>query len=87
MFIILNKVGPPGKGFINYRMSTVTDHEKSTGHIKSSQVMESRRAAERGESVAHKTLILMNEAHRKRLENMFRNVHALVKNHFQILSG
>ena len=76
---------PTGKGFIsgskNYRSSTVTDHEKSTGHIKSSQVMESRRAAERGESVAHKTLILMNEAQRKRLENMFRNVHALVKNH------
>ena len=42
---------PTGKGFIsgskNYRPSTVTDHEKSTGHIKSSQVMESRRAAER----------------------------------------
>lgn len=79
MFIIPSKVGLPVKdlfvGSKNYRTSTVTDHEKSTGHIKSSQVMESRRAAERGKIVAHKTLILMNEAQRKRLENMFRNVH------------
>jgi hypothetical protein len=50
-------------------------------HLAVSRVVQSREAADKGKSVAHKTLLSINEAQRRKIDNMFRNIHALVKNH------
>ncbi|XP_062600058.1 zinc finger protein 862-like [Saccostrea cucullata] len=67
-------------GSNNIRFSTVTDHEKSISHIHPSKVVASRVEAAKKTSVAHKTVISLNEAARKQIELKFRNIHALVKN-------
>lgn len=66
-------------GSKNYRFSTVSDHETSSVHVKSVEIIKSRKAAENRESVAHKSVISLNNSVRKQIEYKFRNIHALIK--------
>lgn len=68
-------------GSKHFRSSTVSDHEKSANHLTAAKAIQSRKDAEHGKSLAYKSILLMNEARRNRIENMFRNIHAVVKNH------
>ncbi|XP_062614641.1 zinc finger protein 862-like [Saccostrea cucullata] len=66
-------------GSKNFRFSTVADHETSSVHLKSLEITKSRLAAENRETVAHKSVISMNNSVRNQIINKFRNIHALIK--------
>lgn len=78
-----NSRGPKNhfiSGSKNFRFSTVTDHEKSISHVHASKIVASRAEAAKKTSIAHKTVISLNESVRKQIELKFRNIHALIKN-------
>ena len=63
-------------GFKNYKISTVSDHEKSCVQL---GVIKSQKQASTQQTTAHKTVMALKEHTRKDLELKFRNVHALIK--------
>ena len=64
-------------GCNNFRISTVTDHEKNKGHLDALQVKHAKDQPEQTEG--HKTLVKLNEQIQKQVINKVRNVHAIVK--------
>jgi hypothetical protein len=60
-------------GCNNFRISTVTDHEKRKGHLDALQVKHAKDQPEQTEG--HKTLVKLNE----QIQKQFINVHAIVK--------
>ena len=64
-------------GCNNFRISTVTDHEKSKGHLEALQVKHAKDQPEQTEG--HKILVKLNEQIQKQVINKVRNVHAIVK--------
>ena len=61
-------------GCNNFRLSAVTDHEKSKGHIEAYQM---KLAKDPDQTEGHRTLIKLNEGIQKQVINKFRNIHAL----------
>ena len=66
-------------GSTNYRFSAVSTHETSTSHIQALAILDARKGLAEKKTVAHKTIISLNESRRKQIELKFRNIHALVK--------
>jgi hypothetical protein len=66
-------------GFKNYKISTVSDHEKSCVHIDAVRSNKITKQASTQQTTAHKTVMALKEHTRKDLELKFRNVHALIK--------
>jgi hypothetical protein len=62
-------------GCNNFRLSTVTDHEKSKGHIEAYQMILAKEQPDQTEG--HRTLIKLNEGIQKQVINKFRYIHAL----------
>jgi hypothetical protein len=66
-------------GCSNFRVSAITDHEKSNGHIRATEI-KSAKSSNVASSAAGKALLQMREADRQRLSILFRNAHAIMKN-------
>ena len=66
-------------GFKNYKISTVSDNEKSCVHIDAVRVIESQQQALTQQTTSHKTVMALKEHTRKDFELKFRNVYALIK--------
>jgi hypothetical protein len=64
-------------GCSNFKLSTITDHEKSKGHLDACDVHNARKNPT--DTPAHKALLTLNEKNRKELDLKFRNVHAVIK--------
>ena len=64
-------------GCSNFKLSTITDHEKSKGHLGACGVHNARK--KNTETAAYKSLLTLNEKNRKQLDLKFRNVHAVIK--------
>jgi hypothetical protein len=64
-------------GCSNFKLSTITEHEKSKGHLDACDVHIARKKPT--ETPAHKSLLTLNEKNRKQLDLKFRNVHAVIK--------
>ena len=62
-------------GCSNFKLSTITDHEKSKGHLDACDVHHARKKP--SETPAHKSLLTLNEKNRKQLDLKFRNVQYL----------
>jgi hypothetical protein len=63
-------------GCSNFKLSTITDHEKSKGHLDACD-MHNVRKKKTTETPAHKSLLTLNEKNRKQLDLKFRNVQYL----------
>lgn len=63
-------------GCDNFRLETIKYHEKSECHLKSKAVAEAK-ANKPGTSKAEKNIESMNSSAMKKLQLLFRNVHAL----------
>jgi hypothetical protein len=66
-------------GLKNFRLSTITDHEKTPSHIRAIEVLKSREEAKKKATIAHKSALALNESTRQKIEMKFRNIHALIK--------
>jgi hypothetical protein len=63
-------------GCSNFKLSTITDHEKSKGHLDACD-MHNAWKKKPTETPAHKSLPTLNEKNRKQLDLKFRNVQYL----------
>jgi hypothetical protein len=66
-------------GCSNFRISAITDHEKSNGRIRTIEI-KSAQSSNVASSAAGKALLQMREADSQRLSILSRNVHAVIKN-------
>lgn len=69
-------------GYKNWRLSAVTDHEKNNFHQKATDFVKSRSLSveEKSGKEAGRTLLSLQKADISRLQTLFRNLHAVVKN-------
>ncbi|XP_062618557.1 zinc finger protein 862-like [Saccostrea cucullata] len=65
-------------GSKNFRLSAVSDHEKSK-YIRAVDILKSREDAKKKSTTAHKCVLSLNQSIRKHIEIKFRNIHALIK--------
>ena len=64
-------------GCSNFKLSTITDHEKSKGHLDACDVHNAGKKPT--ETAAYKSLLTLNEKNWKQLDLKFRNVYAVIK--------
>ena len=69
-------------GSVNFRASTVNDHEKSRLHQKAHDhiISKEKSATEKAQSEAGRALLKLKSAEKNRLTYLFRNAHAIAKN-------
>lgn len=70
------------KGCKNWRLSAVTDHEKSNFHMRACDFVKSKSmsTSEKKGTEAGRTLLSLQKADITRLQSLFRNAHAVMKN-------
>ena len=65
-------------GCVSYKLDSIQKHQKSTGHEKS-LLIEKAKNESKAESKARKIIQTLNTENFKKLDKMFRNVHAMVQ--------
>ena len=67
------------KGCSNFRLTTISDHEKTRSHTNADRIDKAKSKDNVSSSVAYKALRTLQDADRLRMSYLFRNTHAVLK--------